>query len=106
MAGVVVCDDSGQKVVFGVYKSHRVRVAVDEEVAAARNGVRDKIGDRRVGDDSHAYLRRGGVPPERDLLAIRVAHLDKLARSGLAAFDSAREHPRMPLQDAPLAPFP
>ena len=104
--GIVVRDDAGKQIALRVHEAHGVRVAVDEEVAAARDGVRHEIGYRRAGDDTHAYLGRGRVPSKRDFPALRIAHLDKLARGRVPAFDSAGEHPRVALQDASLPPFP
>ena len=95
VAGVVVGDDAGQQVALGVHKPHRVGVAVDEEVAAARDGRRYKFRNRRVGDDPHPYLRGGRIPSARDLRAGMVADLDQLARRGIAALHRAGEHPGM-----------
>ena len=96
MTGVAVRDNSWDEIVLGVHETNRRHGVVCIECGATSDGLRDEIGDRRIGHNPDANLRRGRIPALPKLRARGVAHLDHLARRRLARGDRAGEHLRMP----------
>ena len=105
MTSVAVRDNSGDEIVLGVHETNRRHGVVCVECGATSDGLRDEIGDWRIWHNPNANLRRGRIPALTKLRARGVAHFDHLTRGRLALGNRAREHPRMPFYDAPLAPL-